>query len=213
MKQHSHSHQNPAMAALRGKASDEIFMDIPDAPGYKISTLGRAIGPSGKFLKPQDLSTSPYGRYQAYAISINGKVRREYIHRLVAKTFIAEPPADWQVNHINTIRHDNRLANLEIISPSDNKRHGDWMLTGDDRVFPFIEYRGPDRYRASVRTRETVYRVGEYRDRETAQANLNHWLYQMGIDPREWHFDHRRFRPRSAMGARRFLEAYATKLF
>lgn len=59
----------------------------------------------------------------------HGKASQHYVHRLVADTFFELPDSDYegnerdQVNHINAVRHDNRVSNLEWNSPSENKKH------------------------------------------------------------------------------------------
>lgn len=47
----------------------------------------------------------------------------EYVHRVIAQTFIPNPEDKRCVNHINGMKHDNRLVNLEWVTYSENRRH------------------------------------------------------------------------------------------
>lgn len=68
--------------------------------------------------------------------------RRLSCHRIMWLAHHPSTPSDLQVNHVNGRRWDNRLINLELVTPSDNVRHG-WGAgyvavsdSGDDHCVP-----------------------------------------------------------------------------
>ena len=71
-------------------------------------------------LKP---TVDRYG-YQRVTLSINGRHFYRTIHRLVAEAFIANPLRLSTVNHINEIKTDNRVENLEWTNVATNVNHG-----------------------------------------------------------------------------------------
>lgn len=108
----------------------EIWKDIPGYEGYyQASTEGRIRSVSrirmdgyhitGRVLKADRLK----GGYEQVLLMVNKKRDYEKVHRLVAQTFIPNPENKLQVNHINGIKHDNRLENLEWATASENLKH------------------------------------------------------------------------------------------
>ena len=61
--------------------------------------------------------------YLRVDVSIDGKRKVIFPHRAVAETFIPNVLKKEQVNHINGIKTDNRLENLEWVTPKENICH------------------------------------------------------------------------------------------
>lgn len=96
----------------------EVFKDIKSNPDYQISNLGRVWSKkSNHYMKPQK-DACGYLRVQLYMG--NGKARTEKVHRLVAIAFLDNPDNLPEVNHINHIRDDNRVENLEWTTHKEN---------------------------------------------------------------------------------------------
>lgn len=89
--------------------------------GYTVFEDGQVIGLKGKLLKP-GLSSSGY--YTVCICEPENKIKKSVcIHRLIAECFIPNPENKIYINHINSIRTDNRIENLEWVTPSENAIH------------------------------------------------------------------------------------------
>lgn len=106
----------------------EIWKTIDGFGGnYKVSSLGRVKSfhrySNGRIIS-QNLKSNGY-----LEVSLNNDRKRthKYVHRLVAEAFLNEDVKS-DVNHINEIKTDNRVENLEWLSHKENINYGDCIL-------------------------------------------------------------------------------------
>lgn len=89
---------------------------------YYIDELGNIYSvKSGNFIKMK-LYKSSHG-YICVRLMIDKKPKIKYIHRLLAENYIENKQNKPCVNHINGIKTDNRLINLEWVTYSENNKH------------------------------------------------------------------------------------------
>ena len=102
--------------------TNEIWKDIPEYDGlYQASDYGRIFSVKNNCILKQLLGTKDYMLVRLYKKGI-GKTLR--VHRLVWETFNGPIPKGIQVNHINEIKSDNRLLNLNLMSCKENCNWG-----------------------------------------------------------------------------------------
>ena len=64
-----------------------------------------------------------HGGYLQFGIYLQeNKVKKYSSHRFVFECFYGLIEKNKQINHINFIRNDNRIKNLEVVSPSENNK-------------------------------------------------------------------------------------------
>lgn len=114
----------------------EIFIPIPGYAGrYVINPFGvikrlahERPNAKGKLIKypERTISSSIDGR-TGYPVTKltkpNGRYGSQFLHRLIAISFISQPPHKTMVNHINGNKLDYSIENLEWVTASENSKH------------------------------------------------------------------------------------------
>ena len=109
----------------------EVWKDIVGYDGlYKVSNKGnvysvirkdsRGVKHGGIILKPRYSGNG----YLQVDLRNNGKRKTKYIHRLVTEAFIPNPESLPQINHIDEVKDNNNVENLEWCDSMYNNNYG-----------------------------------------------------------------------------------------
>lgn len=113
----------------------EVWKDVVGYEGlYEISSFGRlkrlkrtTLGKDGvEYNYPELIIKGDYDKdgYIRTTMSKNKKKKTKKIHRLVAEAFIPNPNNYPEVNHLDEIKDNNHVSNLEWTTTRGNANHG-----------------------------------------------------------------------------------------
>lgn len=101
----------------------EQWLPIDGYEDYEVSNFGRVKSLKGKeerILKPLNAKDG----YQQLLLSKDGKPKTFKVHRLVAMAFIPNPNNYAEVNHIDEVKTNNHVDNLEWCNRKYNINYG-----------------------------------------------------------------------------------------
>ena len=166
---------------------EEIWRDIPGFEGhYQVSDFGN-VRSLDKIVRRRDKTTSfrkgivlklaPNSRgYLVCSLSTNGTHRVYYIHQLIAMAFLNHTPNRQVlvVDHINNIKTDNRLENLQLVT----NRHNSSKDTKGTSKYTGVSWHSRDKkWYANIEINRKKIHLGYFTDE--AEAAL---AYQKALD-------------------------------
>lgn len=97
------------------------WRDIKGFSGYMVSDEGQVYSMKSNRL----LTASKHvGDYRVVSLKGNKKNHTLLVHRLVYEAFVGSIPKGMQVNHKDENKSNNRLDNLELLTPKENSNYG-----------------------------------------------------------------------------------------
>ena len=104
---------------------EEKWKRIPGFPKYKVSNYGRILSyhyKTPRIMKPRKAVKTGY---LEIGLSNNNKRKFFLVHRLVLSLFNPiEHMEEYEVNHLDENKENNRLDNLEWVTPKENCNYG-----------------------------------------------------------------------------------------
>ena len=104
-----------------------MYKKIKGYDNYFINEEGYIYSDNGKRKRYLKGSINKDG-YVRVGLTKDGKTKEHLVHRLVAQTFIPNKENKPYVNHINGIKDDNRVENLEWCTQNENMQHKIYVL-------------------------------------------------------------------------------------
>ncbi len=93
---------------------------------YQVSNYGRIWSiRNQKYLKQCD---NGHGYFTVNLVAVNGKKKKEYVHRLVAMAFIDNIERKPTVNHKDENKKNNHVENLEWATYTENNAYNDRLI-------------------------------------------------------------------------------------
>lgn len=132
---------------------------IPHFPAYEAHPSGDIRNAKRKTLMKKFLTDSGYERL---TLRNNGKYVSIDVHRLIAMTFIQNPMNKPTVNHINRVKNDNRVENLEWATYSEQNSHVKKTTYNGDDSGSSVYYPGEKEGEIWKHIPDTNYEISNY---------------------------------------------------
>lgn len=173
---------------------EEIWKDIRGYVGYyqvsnrgRVKSVHRVIirknkGPQTiheKILSPGKLYGKKDGYYLVVMLCKIGVDKTFQVHRLVAEAFIPKIKGKPEVNHINEIKHDNRVENLEW---NNHRENNTYKKKNKTSRFTGVHWDSANRnWAVNIHYNKKQYRLGNFDSEIKASKAYKSEIKRLGL--------------------------------
>lgn len=168
-----------------GEKCVEVWKDVPNYEGlYQVSDLGRvkslpmlknsSRNTQKTFLTNEKILKQIISKnYFGVSLYSNGKAKRFLVHQLIAITFLKHTPDKKNicVDHINNNKIDNRLLNIQLLTPRQNRIKDSSNKTGYTGVV-----KCKNRFQAIIYFNTKNVNLGSFKDLKSANERYQEAL-------------------------------------
>jgi hypothetical protein len=146
----------------------EVWVDITGYEGlYQVSSLGRIK--SLRHGRNAIMKNGTSRQYLNVSLYLGGISKTFVVHKLVAMAFLNHKPdgtQDLVVDHINDVKTDNRVENLQVITSRENvsKKQGNYT----SRFKGVCWHKATGKWRAKLSVKYKSYWLGVFNTEEEA---------------------------------------------
>tara|TARA_R110002153_G_scaffold634_1_gene2927 strand:- start:326 stop:823 length:498 start_codon:yes stop_codon:yes gene_type:complete len=154
----------------------EIWKEVKGFENYEVSSLGRVkslarVSLKNAKIKERILKGGKSRGYRTVCLSKNGIPKTKSVHQLVAVAFLNHKPCKMNavVDHINGVKEDNNVSNLQVVSQRENTSKD--KRNGSSRYIGVCWDKWNKRWKASIKINGKLNNLGNFRDElEAAKA-------------------------------------------
>lgn len=121
---------------------------------------------NGLIKTPKRVTTGSRSKAGYMVLRIKDKIY--YVHRLIAQTFLENPDNKTQVNHINRIRSDNRLENIEWNTPAENHLNLSKQANTSSTFIGVTWYKRTQKWMVQLQVDKNRFHIGYFTDEQQA---------------------------------------------
>lgn len=137
---------------------DEEWKKVPDFPNTLVSNYGRlrSLFRGGDKIRSLIIGSNGYVEVTLQC----GRYKRRYkVHVLVAEHFLGSKPAGLDCNHIDGVKTNNHVSNLEYVTRSENLKHAFRLGLATS---PFTGRKGETVYNSKLRDQDVIAMREQY---------------------------------------------------